>query len=198
MESSHLTAECRNDKKCVREAFVDIDWSGVLITKGGLELDVRRATPSDESAISDLFGALSPEDLRHRFLTAQHRVRDQQVRDLIGAVDGPTVSLMATDRATSSPVAIATLSLAADGADCEFAIATHPSRLGAGASWSLLDHACRKVAEAGVERLTSIETADDVRALQLEREMGFQVSRYPNDPTLMSATKELRVDGVAQ
>ena len=36
VKSSHLTAQSRSDRKRVCDAFWDIDWSGVLITNGGL------------------------------------------------------------------------------------------------------------------------------------------------------------------
>ena len=44
---------------------------------------------------------------------------------------------------------------------------------------------------AGIKLLQSIETSDDARALQLEREMGFRTRLCPEDPTLMIAEKAL-------
>ena len=73
----------------------------------------------------------------------------------------------------------------------EFALSTRPDRRAHGVSWALLDHVARYARNVGIRRLTSLETADDEKALKLEREMGFTVHICPDEATLMLAEKVL-------
>ncbi len=169
----------------------EVGWSTDLVSREGVPFHVRPARPTDEAALSNHFGSLSPDDLRHRFLTGLRDVGHDRLRAMVRNDDPHSISFLAIDEATDTILATAMLVAGRDYAEAEFALSTRPDCQGKGVSWTLLDHLVRYAEAAGIKRLKSIEASDDVRALQLEREMGFRVHLCPDDATLMIAEKEL-------
>ncbi|TIQ02044.1 MAG: GNAT family N-acetyltransferase, partial [Mesorhizobium sp.] len=46
--------------------------------------------------------------------------------------------------------------------------------------------------ELGLHTIESIENRENQAAIELEREMGFTVAAYPDDPTLVLVRRDLR------
>jgi acetyltransferase len=169
-----------------------VGWTRDAVTNIGYRIHIRPARPDDEAAVAKLFAALTPDDLRHRFLSSLRQVRPEVVRDMVRDDDPHRICFLAFEQVTGELIATALLAAERDYASGEFALATHPDRKGRGVSWALLDHLVGYAADVGIAKLVSIETADDAKALELERQMGFTVRTSPDDATLMIAEKMLR------
>lgn len=167
------------------------DWARGPITRTGLELRIRPAEPGDLDRLRDFFRHVSPEDLRHRFLSALREVSADRLEAMTRKNDPRVIDFLAIEPASGE--VIATAMLVADEAfdTAEFAICTRADSKHQGVSWTILEHLIRFAEAAGIKRLESLQTADDSVAMQLEREMGFAVRRCPDDATLMIAEKTL-------
>lgn len=169
----------------------EIGWSADLITREGVRFHVRPARPADGEELAAFFRSLPPDDLRHRFLTGLRDVGHDRLKEMTRNDDPHAITFLAIEPETGVVVATATLVATRDYSEGEFALATRPDSKGKGVSWTLLEHVVRYATAEGVRLLKSIETTDDARALQLEREMGFRVHLCPEDATLMIAEKSL-------
>ncbi len=169
----------------------EVGWSKDLVSREGVRFHVRPARPSDESDLANFFRSLSPADLRHRFLTGLREVGHDRLRAMARNDDPHSINFLALDSETGAILASAMVVATQDYAEGEFALATEPGSQGRGVSWTLLSHLVRYAEAAGIKRLKSIETSNDTRALQLEREMGFHVRLCPDDATLMIAERNL-------
>lgn len=170
----------------------EIGWSTDLITKSGVRFHVRPARPSDEEDLAAFFRSLPSEDLRHRFLTSLREVGHERLKEMVRNDDPHMISFLAIDEASRTIVATAMLVASKNYSEGEFALSTRSEWKQKGISWTLLDHLVSYARAAGIGTIKSIETSDDARALQLQREMGFAVHLCPEDSTLMIAEKELQ------
>ena len=161
----------------------------VLTTWTGFEFRVRPATPDDEAALAELFAKVTPEDRRFRFLSCVKTVGHSLLERLTQVDHQRSEDFLAFDGDTL----IATAMLAADAGmeRAEVAISIRADYKHRGVGWTLLDHVAREAAARGIKLLESIESRDNVEAVALEKEMGFTVTAYPGDATLVLVQKRL-------
>ena len=169
------------------------EWSAKLPTRSGLELLVRPAAREDEATVRAFFAELGPDDLRFRFLSPMPRVNDSLYDLLLGVDHVRTEDFLVFVRENGSPrmVASAMLSCDPETKTAEVAISVHPAYRDKGIGWSLLDFVARDAGQRGMEVLQSIECRDNRGALEVERDLGFEISFYPGDPTLDLVSKRL-------
>lgn len=167
------------------------DWSRDLVTREGLAVHVRPARPGDEAALADFFLQVTPEDLYHRFLTGLNRVDQGRIAAMTRNDDPDVVDFVAIEEPGGTIVATAMLTLAPDGETAEFALCTRGDKKHRGLSWTMLDHLVAFGRALGLGEIQSIQSWDDRAAIDLEREMGFAIRRYPGDATLLIAEKTL-------
>lgn len=154
-----------------------------LETRSGCKLAVRAAEPADEALLEHFFAAVSPEDLRFRFLSALHHVGHDQLARLVRVDHWRTETFLAFDD-EDRLVAVAMLACAPEMDVAEVAISMRADVKGRGIGWTLLDHVAREARRRGVKRLQSVESRDNHSAIELEREMGF-VSVPSDDQTIV-------------
>lgn len=169
------------------------EWSAVLTTLGGLELRVRPASPEDEPTVRAFFAELGPDDLRFRFLSPIVKPADNVYELLLGVDHVRTEDfLVFVDEAgCDRMIASAMLSCDPETRKAEVAIAVHPAFRNKGVGWSLLDFIARDAEQRGMEILQSIECRDNRGALAVEKDLGFEISFYPDDPCLDLVSKRL-------
>lgn len=160
-----------------------------LTTWNGFEFRVRPVTPDDEAVLADLFTRVTPEDRRFRFLSGVKKVGHSLLERLTQVDHQRTEDFLAFDGDTL----IATAMLAADAEmeRAEVAISIRAGYKHRGVGWTLLHHVAREAAAKGIKLLESIESRDNVEAVALEKEMGFTVTAYPDDATLVLVQKKL-------
>jgi len=166
-------------------------WDVTLTTRGGLTARVRPVWPEDQAALADFFAALTPEDLRHRFLSSLKTV-DEERLSLIAQVDfRRAISFVALDPDTAEILATALLAGGPHADRAEVAISVRSDLKGMGLGWSMLQHTLAYAKAVGVKVVESIEAADNDDALRLENEMGFTVRAAADDFSLRVAERVL-------
>jgi len=169
------------------------EWSAVLATRGGVELHVRPTAKEDEPAIRAFFAELGPDDLRFRFLSPMPRPCDSLYDLLVNVDHVRTEDFLAfvEEDGRTRLVASAMLSCDPDTRKAEVAISVHPAYRNKGIGWSLLDFVARDAEQRGMDVLQSIECRDNRGALEVEKDLGFEIGFYPDDPHLDLVSKRL-------
>jgi len=168
------------------------NWSAELFTRSGIALSIRPVRSTDKPLIEDFFRHVSADDLRFRFLTTIRRVDDARIDELC-IVDAPRLISFLAFR-ESLLIAIATLAGDPEAGKAEIAMSTRPEWKHQGVSWTLLEHAIRCARACGYKEIVSIEKADNEAALQVERDMGFNLSLVGDDAGEFVATKVILQD----
>lgn len=169
------------------------EWTAVLPTRGGLQLLVRPTAPEDEAAVRAFFAELGPDDLRFRFLSPMPHPCDS-LYDLLVKVDHVRTEdflVFIEEDGAKRMVASAMLSCDPETKTAEVAISVHPAYRNKGIGWSLLDFIARDAEQRGMEVLQSIECPDNRGALEVERDLGFEIRFYPDEPRLNLVSKRL-------
>ncbi|WP_076070776.1 GNAT family N-acetyltransferase [Sphingomonas montana] len=159
------------------------DWSRDLTTQSGYAFHVRPADASDETGLAAFFTHVTPEDLRFRFLSAIKTVGKDQIERLTHLDHRGTENFLVFDALHGTMVA--TGMLAADAAleTAEVAIVIHRDFKHRGIGWTLLEHITAFARSRGIKTIESLESRDNHQAIQLEREMGFELVTCPGDPS---------------
>lgn len=162
-----------------------------LTTRDGYVFHVRPAAPADKTALGEFFDHVDKEDLRFRFLSAIHKVGDDQLRALVTVDHEHTENFLAFDPSTNRIVATAMLAVDDSLTRAEVAIAIRADFKRRGISWTLLDHVAAFARTKGIATLESIESRDNHQAIELERERGWVASACPGDPASMMLRRTL-------
>lgn len=169
------------------------EWCATLATRSGLGLQIRPASPDDEATVRTFFAELGPDDLRFRFLSPMPRLCESLYDTLLRVDHVRTEDFLVfvDDNGRDRMVASAMLSCDPQTKEAEVAISVHPAYRNKGIGWTLLDFVARDAEQRGMEVLQSIECPDNRGALDVEKDLGFNVTFYPGDPTLDLVSKRL-------
>jgi acetyltransferase len=169
------------------------EWCATLATRGGLDLHIRPASPEDEATVRSFFAELGSDDLRFRFLSPMPRLCESLYDTLLRVDHVRTEDFLVFVREDGEErmVASAMLSCDPETKTAEVAISVHPAYRGKGVGWSLLDFIARDAEQRGMQELQSIECPDNRGALEVEKDLGFEISFYPGDPRLNLVSKRL-------
>ncbi|TCS03918.1 bifunctional acetyl coenzyme A synthetase (ADP forming), alpha domain/GNAT family N-acetyltransferase [Caulobacter sp. BK020] len=171
---------------------VPMEWAADLRTRSGLAFHVRPVRPDDTPAVTAFFAQLDTEDLRLRFLSPLRTV-DADRLALMTQVDyRRAMTFLALEADGRTVIATAMLASGADPERAEVAVTVRSDLKGHGLGWTLLDHVLAYARARGVKVVHSLESADHVAALQLERDMGFTARICPDDTSLRIV--ERRID----
>ena len=145
---------------------------GDAVTRGGIALHIRPATPEDAALLTTLFEHVTPDDLRSRFgATAQH-IGAAELALLMDYDPDTSITFLACTP-TGIAVAASTLADASDASSAEVALSVHADWKNRGVAWTLLEHTLAYAKAHGLREVTSVESGDEHAAVNLEREMGF-------------------------
>lgn len=166
------------------------EWSAQIVTRDGLQLNVRPASPDDQEQVRDFLDSVSEADLRFRFLAA---VRPSQfLAEALTRVDHSNVeNLLAFDGQNGRLIATAMVAAATSPDTAEIAIVVRSDLKNKGIGWALLGHACDYATARGFRRAECIEWSENRMAVALEQEQGFTSRECPGDATLRILSKEL-------
>ena len=167
------------------------EWSDQITTRSGVQLKVRPAAPDDEALLEAFFGRVAPEDLRFRFLSPVRKPGHDLMAPLVQVDHTTTENFLAF--ADDGETLVATAMIAAEPSleRAEVAIAVRADFKHKGLGWSLLQLVADYAKARGIKAIESIECRDNREAIGLEQEMGFTVTAYPGDATLVLVRKTL-------
>ena len=162
-----------------------------LITRTGARLEVRAARPEDERPLAAFFARVTPEDMRFRFLSTLGTPGHDQLLALIEtpSADGESLIAWGEDGAVA-----ATAVLAGDetGERAEAAILLRGDLKGQGIGWTLLERLVAEAQARGYAVIESLEDRANHAAIQVENDMGFQISPVEDEPGVVWLSKRLR------
>ncbi|KQX23285.1 MULTISPECIES: bifunctional acetate--CoA ligase family protein/GNAT family N-acetyltransferase [unclassified Sphingomonas] len=162
---------------------VPVLWSADLVTRSGAHIHVRPVVPEDEALLAEMFRHVSAEDLRFRFLSSLREVDHDHLAMMTQVDYRRTISFVAL-ASDGAAIAVAMLAADADRSRAEVALSTRSDWKGQGVSYTLLEHVLRYATAEGIATLEAIESADHDEAITLERDLGFEPRRSPDDPSL--------------
>jgi len=161
------------------------EWRADLVTRAGEALRVRPATPDDEAALRTLFEATATQDLCFRFGTGRS-LPAPIIAAMVDTDYDRAITFLAT-RAEGVIVAAATILIDADGEEADVALSVREDCRARGISWTLMEHVLNYLRARGVVTTISHQSADNLAAIRLEREMGFTVRETTGDGDLTLA-----------
>ena len=156
-----------------------------VTTYSGLQFDVREAGSEDRPLLVEFWRHVSRETVATRSIgTADPAVIDPMALGNSGEINRTTTLLaLGGDGAV---VAIAMLVPSPDPGEARAMVFTRDGITSHGISWALLDQILLKARGSGMSAVTSVFSAEDVRAIRLERQMGFVESGYPGNDKMRS------------
>ncbi len=160
-----------------------------LKTRSGLELEVRPVRKDDAAILRDFFSGVATDDLRFRFLSGVNRVSDDQIADMIDVDHKQTEDFLAF--AGDALVATGLVASYAGRERAEVAIVVRADHKTRGVGWTLLDHIADYAKSVGIKILESVEDRHNQAAIEVERDSGFSIKSYGDDPTLVIVSKHL-------
>ncbi|TGQ31453.1 GNAT family N-acetyltransferase [Mesorhizobium sp. M00.F.Ca.ET.216.01.1.1] len=166
------------------------DSNGILTTRTGFRFEVRRARPEDEPALAEFFTHVTPDDLRFRFLGGVKAVSHERLVAMTRSDDAGIHNFVAFS-VDGMLIAVATLACDQLRRHGEVAICTREDHKHLGVSWELLSYIAKYAEDLGLDTIESIENRENRAAIELERDMGFTVTTYPDDPALLLVRRQL-------
>lgn len=166
------------------------DCETTLTTRCGFRFSIRRATPSDFPELKVFLGQLSLPDVRFRFLSPMHTVSDNLVQELLRE-DRSTEHFLAFEPGESAIIASGMLAIEKTGKKAEVALCIRPEFKRVGISWTMLEFLLENARAEGIDAVEAIEARDHREAIELEREMGFEIDRDNADPAVVVVRKRL-------
>lgn len=165
-------------------------WAAQFTTRSGMALNVRSASSSDREDLLAFLNSLSPADLRFRFLSAVKP--GASLARILSDVDHRTAeNLLAFDASSGRIVASAMIAQADVSSAAEIAVLVRSDLQGHGIGWKMLQEACAYAQARGYGVAQCIESASNLKAIELEREQGFEAQPCPGSAELTILTKQL-------
>jgi len=165
------------------------DLDTFITTRSGARFHVRPVRVDDDHTIKDFFSHVSRPDLRFRFLTGINEVSPSQISMLTHPDHLFSENFLVFTADGSMMVASGMLACDKSFDHGEVAIAVREDHKHHGIGWELLAHIARYADTKGLRSLESIESRDNHDAIELERDMGFMISDYPGDSTLVLVSR---------
>ncbi|WP_245896605.1 GNAT family N-acetyltransferase [Sphingomonas fennica] len=160
-----------------------------LKTRSGLELEIRPVRRDDGPLLREFFAGVATDDLRFRFLSGVNSVSDDQIAQMVDVDHKQTEDFLAL--ADGSLVATGLVASDSGRNRAEVAIVVRADHKKRGIGWTLLDHIADYARSIGIKTLESVEDRHNQAAIDVERDSGFTVKPYGDDPTLVVVSKQL-------
>jgi len=163
-----------------------------LTTRTGGQFLVRSATPDDAELLTEFFSHVTRADLRFRFLIGMKEISSDNIEMLTHPDHAQTESFVVFSQDGLTLVATGMLACDEKLNRGEVAIVIRQDHKHKGISWELLAYIAHIAEAKGVKTLESIESRENHEAIELERDMGFAVTEYPGDASLVLVSRTLQ------
>lgn len=187
-QSNGAVTQVRSREDLPRETTI----TDKLTTRTGGQFQVRSATPGDAELLTEFFTHVTPADLRFRFLVGMKEISSDNIEMLTHPDHAQTESFVVFSQDGSILVATGMLACDDEFDRGEVAIVIRQDHKHMGISWEFLAYIAHIAEAKGVKTLESIESRENHEAIELERDMGFAVTEYPGDASLVLVSRALQ------
>ncbi|SHF88690.1 Acetyltransferase (GNAT) family protein [Microbulbifer donghaiensis] len=171
------------------------NYEAETVTLGnGRRVLIRPVCRNDGQLEKDLIEGLSPETRRDRFIGGSCKASEQLIELLTDNDHQRHEAFIAVANSNHSQRAVAVAHYARDddGHGCECAVVVSDDWQGLGLGSLMLERLIDSAREHHLERIYSIESADNVRVKSFAKSMGFTCKADPRDYTLLTYTLDLQ------
>ncbi|SEA09275.1 GNAT family N-acetyltransferase [Microbulbifer marinus] len=170
------------------------NYESETVTLGnGRRVMIRPVCRNDGQLEKDLIEGLSPETRRDRFIGGSCKASEKLI-ELLTDNDHQQheafIAVADSDHAQRA-VAVAHYALDDDGHGCECAVVVSDAWQGLGLGSRMLQRLIDSAREHNLDRIYSIESADNVRVKGFAKSMGFSCKADPRDYTLLTYSLDL-------
>jgi acetyltransferase len=151
-----------------------MEWSANLLTRDGSRIHIRPAQEADAPALTDFFHHVSEEDRHFRFLSATKDVTSAQIAAMVSVDPLRSITFLAFDK-DQQLLSAGSLTSDCNGDNAEVAISVRQDCKGRGIGWRMLEYILRYASAHSIKVVESLESAENRAAIELQREMGFEI-----------------------
>jgi acetyltransferase len=169
------------------------ELEGTLSDRQGRAYHIRPIRPEDEPAIVAGFKQLSAETVRLRFFSPLRDMSHRMAARLTQIDYDREMAFVVIDPALADMiVAVARLAADPDNVSAEFAVVVGDPLAGRGLGHMLMQRLIDYAAERGLADLFGVVLRENVRMLELCRDLGFASEAIAGEPELVRVRKQLK------
>jgi acetyltransferase len=170
-------------------------WETRLTTRGGLDVILRPIRPPDERLYEDFLAHVDESDIRLRLLAPRKAFPHDFLARLTQIDYAREMAFVAIDAASGDLLGVARIAADPDYTRAEYAILVRSDLQGMGLGWSLMEHLLAYARAEGLGRIEGTVLAENTDMLAMVRDLGFSVTRDPDEQGLRRVEISLREPG---
>lgn len=159
--------------------------------RDGTRVLIRALRPDDAALYPDFIAALTAEDVRLRMFAPLTRLSRSLLNRLTRFDRARAFALIAIDDASNRMLGVVRLHNDPGDRRGEFAVLVRSRLKGKGLGWLLMQRMIEAARARGIAQIYGQVLRENVTMLRMCRELGFQVTGVPDDPSVEVATLDV-------
>lgn len=160
-------------------------WETLLDVEGLGRVQLRPIKPEDEHLAAEFVGRLTQEDIRLRLFAPRRHFSHAFLARLTQIDYAREMAFVALAESTGELLGVSRLIADPDYVRAEYGVIVRSDLKGKGLGWVLMQHLLAYARHEGLEEVFGTVLAENATMLKMCRELGFEVERDHEDPTLM-------------
>ena len=157
----------------------------------GKSVTIRPLRPEDEPLLVDFIARIAPEDLRLRFFTVVTELPRAIIARLARVDFAHDMALIAQPPGNGEILGVARYMSDPLTREAEFAVLVRSDLKGHGIGWMLMKRLVEVARQRGIEKLIGLVLVENTNMVKFCRDLGFSISRNPEDPLTVMASLSL-------
>jgi acetyltransferase len=174
------------------------EWEKQLSLAGDWKVAVRPVRPEDEPAIAAFLVRVSLADVRLRFFHSMKEFPHAFITRFTQLDYARAMAFVASDPATREVIGLVQLHSDASYQTAEYAVLLRSDLKGRGLGWALMQLLIEYARAEGLRSLAGEVLRDNTTMLTMCRELGFDITSDPKDPSIMLVSLDLAAPQAAQ
>jgi len=163
-------------------------WERQAKLPDGTKIFVRPVRPEDEPLYPPFFAKVTQQDLRLRFFAPVKDFSHAFIARFTQIDYARAMAFLAIEEATGLMLGVVRIHADAEYENAEYAILVRSDLKGHGLGWLLMQLIIEYARSEGLKSIRGQVLRENTTMLQMCRELGFQISSDPQDPSLVVAS----------
>ena len=163
------------------------EWERHIRLRDGTAVLVRPVRPEDETLYPPFLGRVTQQDLRLRFFAPIKEFSHQFIARFTQIDYARAMAFIALDEPSGNMLGVVRLHANADYDRGEYAILVRSDLKGQGLGWRLMQLLIEYARAEGIGTIEGQVLSENTSMLTMCRELGFEISRDPDDAALVNA-----------